>query len=65
MTEAKPFTCSVCGDRFGVTPRLGRWLAGGRSLGEWSMVCLCWVCTRLKASVDAEAKGLPQEAKLL
>lgn len=55
------YNCSVCGEKFGVTPGVQRWLSGGRTLGE--LPELCWVCRRLKASAAAEARGLAEEMR--
>lgn len=55
MPEDLPFNCTVCGAPFGLNPRLRLWLTGNVPASEFPKVPVCWVCARLRASVDLDA----------
>jgi hypothetical protein len=59
MTDPTDLQCSACGTPYPLnSPRVVRVLLGCRS----NTADLCWVCVRLKSSVEQENQGLNQEA---
>lgn len=47
-----PFTCFNCGAGFTKNPHMERFLSG--DWREFYLANLCWICRRLKASVERE-----------
>jgi hypothetical protein len=63
MSKGGGFLCVVCGATFHLTPRLERWLRGAGPPGDALKANMCWVCTRLRSSVEAEAAQMAEALK--